>query len=127
MDVWINSLIAVLAVSLVSFAGLFTLSLGEVRLKRAMFFIVSLSVGALLGDVFIHLLPEVFKSSLAPVSVSLAILAGIISFFILEKFLHWQHSHGKFEEGSEAVLHDHRPKPLGAMILVADGLHNFRS
>lgn len=38
-----------------------------------------------------------------------------IAFFVLEQFLHWQHSH-------EAVP---ERRPVGYLILVADGLHNL--
>ena len=127
MNIWIYSLLAVGAVSLISFVGLFTLSFSEKTLRRLIFFIVSLSVGALLGDVFIHLLPSAFsgENNLAPSVVSLSVLAGLIFFFVLEKFLLWHHRHGHFEEGIESRTHDHSPKPLGTMVLFADGVHNF--
>src|SRR3989344_9474657 len=127
MNVWIYSLLAVGVVSLISFIGLFTLSFSEKTLRRLIFFIVSLSVGALLGDVFIHLLPSAFsgENNLAPSVVSLSVLAGLIFFFVLEKFLLWHHRHGHFEEGIESRTHDHSPKPLGVMVLFADGVHNF--
>src|SRR3989338_4021488 len=127
MNVWIYSLLAVGVVSLISFIGLFTLSFKEKTLRRLIFFIVSLSVGALFGDVFIHLLPSVFseENNLAPFIISLSILAGLIFFFVLEKFLLWRHRHGHFEEGIESRTHDHSPKPLGVMVLFADGVHNF--
>ena len=44
------------------------------------------------------------------------LMVGFVAFFILEEFLHWHHCH-------RADHDDHRP--LGHLILLADGLHNF--
>ncbi len=78
---------------------------------------VGLAVGSLFGDAFIHLLPRSFEQSPNHLRVSLAILAGIFAFFVLEKFLLWRHEH-VLEPG-------HAVHPVGYMNLVADGLHNF--
>ena len=123
--IWFYSVGSVLIISLISLVGLFTLSVREENLKRFVFVLVSLSVGALFGDAFIHLLPEVFESGIPAPRISLAVLSGIMLFFVLEKFLLWRHSHGHDEEGIESEKHDHSKKPLGPMVLVADGVHNF--
>ena len=34
----------------------------ETNLKKILLYVVSFAVGALIGDVFIHLLPEAFKN-----------------------------------------------------------------
>lgn len=114
----------VLLVSLVSLAGLATLSLSEVRLRRTATFFVSFAVGALLGDAFIHLVPEIFEGSQGgpPVRRSLLILGGMLVFFVVEKLL--RHRHG--------VLHD-RQHPehavahpgLAAVNVLGDAIHNF--
>lgn len=120
MDPLILSLIAVLGVSLVSLVGVGVLSFNQNALSRVLFILISLAAGALLGDAFIHLIPEAFESA-DPLYVSLLILAGILSFFVLEKFLHWHHSHGE-----EEFSPDHkRIHPLGGLVLVSDGVHNF--
>lgn len=119
--IWIYSLISVIAVSLLSLIGLFTFSLKEDRLQKIIFALVALSVGALFGDVFIHILPEVFRDSLNLVLTSTYIILGILIFFILEKFLSWHHHHGCGDEDCP----EHKPTPVGKMILVSDGLHNF--
>ncbi len=83
------------------------------------FVLVSLSVGALFGDAFLHLIPDAFESGIR--QPSLWILAGIVFLFILEKFFHWHHEH----------IHEHdaeckdAPLPVGALSLVASGMHNF--
>ncbi|MFA6257122.1 MAG: ZIP family metal transporter [Candidatus Paceibacterota bacterium] len=108
---------SVIVVSLVSMIGVFTLSIKEAALKKYIFIFISLAVGALLGDSFIHLIPEAFESGVGNVLVSILIIVGILIFFILEKFLHWHH-HG--EDESEDSIH-----PAGKLILLSDGVHNF--
>lgn len=113
---YLYAIISVVFISLFSFVGAFTLSLRESTIKKYVFVFVSLAVGALLGDAFIHLIPEVIEEVGDPSKVSIVVMAGIFLFFILEKFLHWHH-HQTDEEN-----HIH---PVGKMILISDGLHNF--
>lgn len=113
------SLGAVLAISLISLIGLATLSLKEGALRKMLFLLISLAAGALLGDAFIHLLPEAFAEA-DPTSVSIFALAGILSFLVIEKFLHWHHSHGESDEEEHARIH-----PLGHLVIVSDSVHNF--
>lgn len=117
----IQGALAVGAVSLVSLIGITTLSLKQDFLKRALFLLISLAAGALLGDAFIHLLPEAFEEAGNPLAVSLLVLAGILTFFVLEKFLHWHHSHGEDEFSAEHA----RIHPVGHLVLVSDGVHNL--
>lgn len=114
---YLYSFIGVMIVSLVSFVGIFTLSLQEELLKKYIFIFISLAVGALLGDAFIHLIPEAFESSINPTITSILIIVGILFFFILEKVLHWHH-HG--EDKEEPSIH-----PVGQLVLLSDGVHNF--
>lgn len=119
-QIYLFSLLSVIAISLVSFAGVFTLSLKEKVLRKYVFLLVSLAVGALLGDAFIHLIPEAFEMIENGTNVSLAIIAGILIFFVLEKFLHWHHHHVGEDDEESAAIH-----PVGHMILISDGVHNF--
>ncbi|MBI5139755.1 ZIP family metal transporter [Candidatus Nomurabacteria bacterium] len=112
---YIYALLGVVVVSLVSLVGVFTLSIKEEVIRKYIFFLVSLAVGALLGDVFIHLIPEAFETFKNPLVFSLLIIGGIILFFILEKFLHWHH-HGDDTQN----IH-----PVGKLVLFSDGVHNF--
>lgn len=127
--IWLYSILSVLIVSLVSLIGLFTFSLRTEALKKIIFIIISLSIGALFGDVFIHIIPEVFAEGILPQTFSISIIAGILVFFILEKFLRWHHSHEAHIECADCdpvELEEKQEKEsLGAMILLADGLHNF--
>lgn len=112
------SLGSVLLVSLISLIGIFTLSLKDSFIKGMTFVLVGVATGALLGDAFIHLIPEAFEETTNPIFLSLTIIGGMLIFFVLEKFLHWHHHQGL--EGSEPEIH-----PVGKMILVSDGVHNF--
>jgi zinc and cadmium transporter len=95
-----------------------TLSLKDSLVKISVFALVSLAVGALIGDAFLHLIPEAFETSTDPLQTSAFIIAGILLFFIIEKFLHWHHHHGL--EAVEPAVH-----PVGKMVLISDGVHNF--
>ena len=117
MKIWLYSLTSVVIVSLISLIGVFTIAINEERLKRLLTFLVSFAVGGLFGDVFIHILPDVFKKSASTLSVSFGILAGILLFFILEKFIYWRHCHSGICE-----MHD---KPFVWINLIGDGVHNF--
>ena len=108
---------SVLLISLISFVGAITLILGKTLLHKSIFILVSLAVGALLGDVFIHIIPEAYEEIGNSTLVSLAIIFGILLFFILEKVLHWHH-----HTTEHAEEHEH---PIGRLMLVSDGVHNF--
>src|SRR3989338_3544563 len=114
---YIYAFLSVLVISLISLVGVFTLSLREELLRKYMSIFISLAVGALLGDAFIHLIPEALETSSNTILSSVLIIAGILIFFLLEKFLHWHH-HG--EDKEETHIH-----PVGALVLFSDGVHNF--
>ncbi len=110
------SLISVLVVSLISLTGLLTLSIKAEKLKNLLIYLISFSAGALFGDVFIHLLPEISEGSLN-ISSSVLVLSGIVIFFVLEKIIHWQHCH--------MPITKHHVHPFAYTNLFGDTLHNF--
>jgi zinc and cadmium transporter len=114
---WFLTIASVLVVSLVSLIGILMIPMGREKLNQTIFLLVSLAVGAMFGDTFIHLLPESFEKGGAKIDVSLNVLAGIFVFFILEKFLHWRHEHVLQQKNQ---LH-----PVGYVNIVADALHNL--
>lgn len=116
-DVLIYSLVSVILVSLISFIGVFTLSLNLKRLRNILFFLVSFATGALLGDAFIHLLPEAVEEFGFGIEISLYIILGMLIFFIFEKFIHWNHCHMPTTKN-----HIHS---FGIINLIGDALHNF--
>ncbi len=113
----IYSLVSVIIISFISFIGVIGLSIKIDRLKQIVLFLVSFSAGALFGDVFIHLMPELVEEYGFSLNISLYVLSGIIFFFIVEKFIHWHHCH--IEPGK-----DH-PHPFAVMNLLGDAVHNF--
>lgn len=122
---WTYALGAVGIVSVVSFAGVFAVALREAALKRVIFVLVALATGTLFGDALLHLIPDALQSGIGVPAVGIAVITGILLFFALEKFLYWHHCHGEHEEsGDTLAAHDHRPKPIGALVLSADFIHN---
>ena len=87
----IYAFISVVFVSVISLVGLFAISLKEERLHKIILLLVALAIGALLGDAFIHLIPEAFEGSGNTSLVSLLIIAGIIITLVLERILHIHH------------------------------------
>jgi zinc and cadmium transporter len=115
--VWVRTLLALTLVSGLSLVGAAALLLRRETLNRALFLLISFAAGALLGDAFLHIVPEVAESETGfDLTASFSLLGGVLVFFILEKILHWHHSHLPHEE----VLH-----PVAVSNLVGDALHNF--
>ena len=115
--VWFYTILSVFIVSIISFVGVLTLSIKTEKLKKFLIFLVSFSAGALLGDAFIHLLPEVIEESGFTLLVSGFVLSGIFFSFFVEKIIHWNHCHMPITKG-----HVHT---FSIMNLVGDGVHNF--
>jgi zinc and cadmium transporter len=107
----------------ISAAAIFSFSLLSRMVER----MVSLSVGILLSTSLLHALPEAFESEADPHSLFAVLLAGLLGFFLLEKFAILRHSHHYEGDGhSHEHGHDvHEAGKAGWMILVGDGLHNF--
>ncbi len=117
MIVWVYTLLSVLLVSIVSLVGLFFVSINRERLTHILFILVSFAVGALFGDAFIHLLPEAFEEMGFNLTTSLYILAGVLIFFVLEKFVRWRHCH--------IPTSQEHPHPIAIMNLIGDLIHNL--
>ncbi len=64
---------------------------------------VSYAVGALLGVVFLDLLPHIFESGTKSHQAAAWILAGIIAFFVLEKLVLWRHNHDHAGQAEAAM------------------------
>lgn len=134
---WTALLPAFGAVAVVSAISLVGAAAGWrfLRSHGAILALVALAAGALLGDAFLHLMPEAADHwGGFPVQVALLVLAGFLVFFLLEVFLRAQHAHGEaFDtEHGHGAGHDHghpdareRIAPFGWMNLIGDGVHNF--
>jgi len=91
--------------------------------------LVSFAIGSLLGAAFLGLLPHALMSPGVEDfhDIFLAVLLGLLTFFVLEKLVLWRHCHSDHCEAHSLVGHDHGQgkSAAGSMILIGDGLHNF--
>lgn len=119
MKVWMYTLISVVVISSFSvIMGFVALSIKREVLNRMLLFLVSFAVGTIFGDVFIHILPESFRQfGCESISAPLYIILGFLMFFIVEKFVRWRHYN--MHTSAEHM------KPVVAMNLIGDGVHNL--
>ncbi len=108
--------LSVLLVSAISLVGVITLPMKQASLKKTLIYLVSFSAGSMLGDAFIHLIPEAAEKGFTPY-VSLYIISGILFTFLVEKFVQWRHCH--------LPTSKEHPHPFAYMNLVGDSVHNF--
>jgi len=114
MHILIAILVSVFIVSIISLIGIFSLMLREGLLKRILFILIAFAAGALLGAAFLDLIPEAMEKSPSANVFGYA-LFGILSFFVLERFIFWRHCHdGKCDVHTFSYLN-----------LIGDGVHNF--
>ena len=85
---------------------------------------VSLSVGTMLGAVFLDILPHALEQSTDSHDTMFIVLIGLLVFFTLEKLLIWRHCHG---DNCETHSHDAQLKhnKSGSLLLIGDLSHNF--
>ncbi len=116
--------VSITGISLISLVGVFTLPAGK-HIRALLPIFVGVAVGALLGDAFIHLIPEAFEA--LPISIAVwGIFGGLGVFFVLEKFLHWHHHHETHEgKGVECTDCAHHIAPYGYLTIASDVLHNI--
>lgn len=117
ITIYIYAIASVIIVSLISFAGVSFLAFGEEKVKKYVEIFISLAVGALMGDAFIHIIPETFEKFSNKTLAGILIIMGIIIFLVMEKFLHWHHH--------EDDTIEHHLHPAGKLILLTDGFHNL--
>ena len=86
---------------------------------------LSFATGTLLAAALLALIPHAITGAgfLRVHDIGVALLAGILVFFVLEKFLLWRHCHSEAVETHEAHSH-HRDHASGMLVLAGDALHN---
>lgn len=126
MLTWLYTIASVLVVSLLSLVGLAAISIKEDKLKKILIYLVSFSTGALLGDAFIHLLPEaVEEGGGMTLIISISVLAGILLAFVVEKFIHWHHCHHTHSQECLERHHHCQVQSFAKMNLIGDSAHNL--
>lgn len=114
MLLWIILFSIVGSIGAVAGAALFLLFPESIR-KTLVPCLVSYATGTLLGAAFLAMIPAGLEQAPAQ-EIMVTVLAGMVLFFILEKFVLWHHCH---EDPCEA--HGH----AGPLILIGDAMHNF--
>lgn len=102
------------SVGTLALAGTFLLVPGTIR-NKFIPSLISYATGTLLGAAFIGLLPRVLVQ-LELEKGLLAVLGGIILFFILEKLVLWRHCHHSDCENHSST---------GPLVIIGDSFHNF--
>lgn len=88
---------------------------GRKRLSLITSSLIPYAIGTLLGAAFFGMIPHALLR-LPSEAVLPTVLAGIVLFFLLEKFALWRHCH---EQSCDVHTR------AGEMILIGDSLHNF--
>jgi len=111
-------------------ASLFLVAPESLR-ARVLPHLVSFATGALLGAALLGLLPHAVEQvGLSGAhGIGLALLGGLLLFFVLEKMVLWRHCHQEVCEGHTPHAHthatdEHRDAASASLILIGDGFHN---
>jgi len=104
---------SVVLISLISFVGILTLLMKKELLDRILLLLIAFASGSLLAAAFLHMAPE--SAQEIGTETFKMILAGMVFFFIIEKFIHWHHCNR-----GECSIH-----PVAYLNLIGDGVHNF--
>ena len=88
---------------------------------------ISYAIGALLGAAFLALLPHAMEGpGVSDVhNISLTVLLGVLSFFLLEKMVLWRHCHHDHCEAHDPVEMPVTNKAAGSIVMIGDTVHNF--
>ena len=104
-----------------SLGGLLTASgfllLGDGLRSRIVPWAISYAVGTLLGVALLALLPEALRT-LPPTTALGTLLAGVLTFFLLEKLVLWRHCH----DGHDCAVHT---SSAASLVIIGDAFHTF--
>lgn len=106
-----------LLMSAIAMVGSVTLLMKPSTLDRLLLPLVSFAAGSLIGGAFFHMIPAALEApNLGSLVTGFLVVAGFTIFFVLEQVLHWHHCHRAQTDCKQ---------PLGYLVLIGDGLHNF--
>lgn len=120
MDVLFYIIIFTLIGSVISLIGGILLLTSERFALKISHFLTAFAAGALLATAFFDLLPEAsehMEELGLTLNIPLWTLIGVLTFFLLERFIHHHHSHDKnITEEKKSII------PL---VIIGDTMHNF--
>lgn len=115
--------------SFASLVGGFILLAKEKLAYKISHVLASFAAGALLGTAFFDLMPEaaeaIEESGGEHGTVFLWAVIGIITFYLLERMIHWFHHHSFEHEEEKGHDNTHHKKPIIPLIMLGDSVHNF--
>jgi zinc and cadmium transporter len=114
---YLYPILASILISLVSFVGI--LSIPFEKFKKTIPLLVALAAGAMIGDVFLHILPTAIESSKDGFDSSsfIWIIVGVAIFYLLETSIHWHHHH--------SISDLEKPHHIAKIATIGDLMHNF--
>jgi zinc and cadmium transporter len=126
---WFVALLSVSLISIVSLLGVLAIRVNRETLDNVKFYLLSLAVGAMFGNAFMHLLPESFEHGESNLQVWTCLIAGFAGCFILQSVLRLRCHHaagGHCAGEQEAKHHEHgHIHPTGWLSIVSHGVDNF--
>ena len=121
LTVSVYALVSVVLVSLLSLLGVVFFLVDQKLIRKSLLFFVSFSTGGLLGDVFIHIIPDLAEHRETFGRSLYVMLGGIVFSFVMEKIIHWRHCHALPSDEHE---HEHH-HTVGIMSAAGESVHNF--
>ncbi len=92
--------------------------------ERILIHLVTFAAGSMLGAALLNLLPEAIESGqdlgLGIENISIAILVGVVAFFVLERVLLGFHAHPQKDDWPESHI---RKTPI--LLVIGDSIHNL--
>ncbi len=116
---------AVSLVSIISFVGVLALVVRQSLLNNLLFAMVAFAAGTLISAAFFDLMPEAFEAGreagISQLAVQVYIVAGILVFYSIERFISWHHHHHREVSGEQhKEVH-----AFTYLSLIGDAVHNF--
>lgn len=107
--------------SILGLTGGIILLIKERFIQRISHLLASFAAGVLLATAFFDLLPEALEDNPKGIDIFLWTLVGILVFLVMERFIHWFHSHHQdYESSGEKTSKNTVP-----LIIISDTVHNF--
>ncbi|MFB6077290.1 MAG: ZIP family metal transporter, partial [Candidatus Nanohaloarchaea archaeon] len=103
---------------LITFIGVLGMGMRQDLLERLVLGLVSFAAGAMFGGAFLHLLPKTAALYGFTAATGMILLAGLVTFFVVDTFVHWHHHHFREGECEDCV------EPVTYTVLVGDVFHN---